>query len=586
VTFHLDPKYLYLAAPTVTWDFGDGSPTVSAPKADSVQHTFTHLDIFRVWLTLSSTHESEYCDLAVGYGEIRYSPITVEEPNDAVITLTRKTAVASATIHYQTFDGTAKAGQRYVAASGDFTFTVGETSKSVSIKLIGDSVYEDDQSFEVRFTGGRSDGYFLVGQGSVTIKDDDPPPTFAFTAKEFTALESDGHVTATVRRTGDLLRTVSVRVGVGSAWPYWPVIHGGGGNLTFAPGEITKTIDIAIANDNLYEGKSTADIGIFVDSPARTIAPAQATLVIADDDSPPTIAVNNLRVQEGDYGTVSGRFVLTLSRPVVQGWMTLEMVDGTAHNADYRASSETYQLNNGVTFNTSFTYDVQALGNDRVQPDRTATLRVTAPFPFSQPGATFTIVDDDVDLFPDTLTLRIDSPAPLKVSFGQPQPVDRTVTVTTTDVTAPAAVSVPAGATSFSIPVTGKTAGAGLVKISFPPEMFTREIRVHANVSATAVAVPHPSSVAVVVGHAADVEVSIEPSQPMPVDVRLSVTDPGVADAPALVTVPAGGSASAQVRGLAEGSTTMAMTVSGTTTVVPIRVMAPTVAPRRRAARP
>lgn len=440
--------------------------------------------------------------------------------------------------------------------------------------------------FEVRFTGGTSEGYFLVGSGNVTIKDDDPPPTFSFTSTEFTALESAGRVRVTVRRTGDQLRTVSGRVGFGTASPYSPLREPGYVTATFSPGETTKTFDIAIANDDLYEGVSTASAGIFVDAPGRTMAPAEATLVISDDESPPTITVNNVRVQEGDRGTNSGRFTLTLSRPVGGGFITLDMVDGTAHDSDYRASSATYPLRGVGTFNTSFDYDVQALGNDLVQRDRTATLHISAPFPFSQPNPTLTIVDDDAGVFPDRLTLGVDSTTTLKVSFGQPQPVDRTVIVGTTYVTAPDTVLVPAGATSFSIPVTGKTPGMGAVTIKFPPEMFTREVRVFANVSATSVAVAHPSSVDVVVGHAADVQISLEPAQTISVDVLLSVTDLDVAAAPAFVTVPPGGFASAQVRGLAQGSTTMALTVSGTTTVLPIRVLPPTVLTRRRAARP
>jgi hypothetical protein len=57
------------------------------------------------------------------------------------ITVTRSGDTSgTATVHYSTGGGTAKAGVDYVAADGDITFNAGETSKTITI-TINDSAH-------------------------------------------------------------------------------------------------------------------------------------------------------------------------------------------------------------------------------------------------------------------------------------------------------------------------------------------------------------------------------------------------------------------------------------------------------------
>lgn len=52
-------------------------------------------------------------------------------------------------VDYYTSDGTAVAGQDYVATSGTVTFAPGETSKTIAIPLIADTIQEADEVFYV-----------------------------------------------------------------------------------------------------------------------------------------------------------------------------------------------------------------------------------------------------------------------------------------------------------------------------------------------------------------------------------------------------------------------------------------------------
>lgn len=72
-------------------------------------------------------------------------------------------------IAWTTRDGTATAGADYEAASGTLTLAAGETAASVDVTLLRDGLEEDDETFDLVFTG--PDGTETVA--TVTIDDDD-----------------------------------------------------------------------------------------------------------------------------------------------------------------------------------------------------------------------------------------------------------------------------------------------------------------------------------------------------------------------------------------------------------------------------
>ncbi|PWC33928.1 carbohydrate-binding domain-containing protein [Azospirillum sp. TSO35-2] len=75
--------------------------------------------------------------------------------NTANATFTVKLSAASSsavTVDYSTVDGTAKAGSDYTATSGKLTFAAGETSKTVSVKVLSDSVTEGNETFGLKIS--------------------------------------------------------------------------------------------------------------------------------------------------------------------------------------------------------------------------------------------------------------------------------------------------------------------------------------------------------------------------------------------------------------------------------------------------
>jgi len=69
-------------------------------------------------------------------------------------------AATSATVDFQTVDGTALGGSDYVATNGTVAFAAGETTKAISVTLTPDIAAEPDEDFFVQLTNGT--GAFAV----------------------------------------------------------------------------------------------------------------------------------------------------------------------------------------------------------------------------------------------------------------------------------------------------------------------------------------------------------------------------------------------------------------------------------------
>lgn len=80
---------------------------------------------------------------------------------------------APVTVVWETADGTAIAGEDYVAASSTITFRPGRTEATKKVQILGDTVFEDDESFEIVLLD--VDGAMAGDPGTVTLLNDDGP---------------------------------------------------------------------------------------------------------------------------------------------------------------------------------------------------------------------------------------------------------------------------------------------------------------------------------------------------------------------------------------------------------------------------
>ena len=78
-----------------------------------------------------------------------------------------------AVVNYSTANGTATAGSDYVSVSGTLTFAPGQTSKTLTVWIVGDKKKEANETFNVRLVGNLGPANIVDGTGVGTIVNDD-----------------------------------------------------------------------------------------------------------------------------------------------------------------------------------------------------------------------------------------------------------------------------------------------------------------------------------------------------------------------------------------------------------------------------
>ena len=165
------------------------------------------------------------------------------------------------TVDYQTSDGTATTGGfDYSQTSGTLTFAPGETSKSASVSLTGDVVYEGDETFTVTLSNAVN-ATILAGAASATgtIVNDDPVPTLSIAdvlAAEGNVGTTDFTFAVTLSGPSGSNVTVSYATVDGTATSGSDYIAASG-SLTFTPGQTSKTITVTVNGDYLNEPNET-----------------------------------------------------------------------------------------------------------------------------------------------------------------------------------------------------------------------------------------------------------------------------------------------------------------------------------------
>ena len=318
------------------------------------------------------------------------------------IALSEPTNVA-VTVRCATVDGTATvANSDYAAASWKLVFAPGETSKTVSVSVLGDSRIESDETFGLVLSNPTG-ATIKNSLGTATIRNDDfPPPTPVLVSVAGTSIiEGDDGLGSAVftfklSRMADSVVTVAYRTFDGSATTADSDYQFTDGILSFELGETTKTVVVPVIGDAKPEKDETFSL-VLLSAVGASLSriPAKATLV--DDDTPPEIRVANVALTEGDAGSSTASFAISLNRswdqPVVVAYATR---DGSATVVD----SDYVSVQGNVTFapgETQKAVDVLVIGDTRAEINEQFALVVSSATNATivQGTGTATIRNDD-----------------------------------------------------------------------------------------------------------------------------------------------------------------------------------------------
>jgi Ca2+-binding RTX toxin-like protein len=196
---------------------------------------------------------------------ISINDVTVSEGNsgttNAVFTVTLSNPVdTSVTLNYATANGTATtADNDYTAiATTPLTFNVGETSKTITVAVNGDTKVENNETFFLNLSNLQANGRNVTitdNQGQGTINDDDSTVTSQLSINDITVVEgqnSNAILTVTVNNPSTQQITVNYTTAPINATANVDYTSKTG-TITIAPNTVTATISIPILNDNLNE---------------------------------------------------------------------------------------------------------------------------------------------------------------------------------------------------------------------------------------------------------------------------------------------------------------------------------------------
>jgi len=364
-------------------------------------------------------------------GTLQFSPATysvAENVATATITVSRTGGSSgAASINYATSNGTATAGSDYTAANGTLSWANGDAaSKTFNIPITDDAVYEGNETVNLTLSGATGATLGAPASAVLTITDDEVPPvtgSLQLSAATYNVNENSGTIPITINRTGGSSGAASINYatsnGTATAGSDYTATNG---TLNWADGDAaSKTFNIPITDDAVYEGNETVNLTLSGATGATLGAPASAVLTITDDEVPPANGSLQFSAATSSVAENAATATITVSRTGGStGAVSVSYAtsNGTATaGSDYTAASGTLSWANGdtasKTFNIPITDDAVYEGNE------TVNLALSGPTGGAALGtpntAVLTITDDET---PPTNSLTLTSPKTGDIIYG------------------------------------------------------------------------------------------------------------------------------------------------------------------------
>ncbi|WP_245662041.1 Calx-beta domain-containing protein, partial [Sphingomonas pruni] len=266
------------------------------------------------------------------------------------------TTSSSYSVNYTTANGTAAAGSDYNAKSGTLTFAAGGTSsQTFQVTTLTDSVVESPETVLVNLSGQTGGATITTGQGSGTINDVPPPPSFAIS--NATGVSEGSPLTFTVTKTGTTSSSFSVNYatadGTAAAGSDYTAKSG---TLTFAAGGTSsQTFQVTTLTDGVIESPETVLVNLSGQTGGATITTSQGSGTINDATSsnlPPVANADTTSFNCSVYQTVN--LVANDTDPENNVPLHLVSITGPGSAAVTSTTSVTIGENSTGTFTFSY----------------------------------------------------------------------------------------------------------------------------------------------------------------------------------------------------------------------------------------
>ena len=296
-----------------------------------------------------------------------------------------------------------------VLPSGRLNFGAGQTKKTITVQVQGDTTVEPHEVFSVTLLDPTGDGVLATATATGTIRNDDAePPVLAIAAAAAAKAEGQSGTTPftfTVTRSGDGRPAVSAAWQVAGGSADAADFTGGvlpSGTVSLAAWQTSKTVTVTVRGDRTVEPDEVFHVVLANPTGGASIGTGSATATILNDDvAPPTLHVATLVVaaDEGHSGTTPITFRVTragdASRAVSIGWQVANVGTDALDFAGGVLPSGTLSLGAGETAGT---FTVQVQGDVEFESDEAFEVHLAQPTGGALIGtaaATATIRNDD-----------------------------------------------------------------------------------------------------------------------------------------------------------------------------------------------
>ncbi len=341
---------------------------------------------------------------------IEFSQSTAYSSNEGVgtsnaVTLTSSGLTGgSSSVVVSITGGTATGGGTDYTSSGfplTVNFMAGDTSKTVPVPIVDDTLYETATDETITFSIGSPSGATLGSQTTATLNivENDSPPSVTLGLSNSPLAENGGVATLTATLSHKSVENVTANLGfTGTATGGGTDYTASAAGIQVAAGSLSNTATLTGDDDALDEDSETIIVDITSVTNGSENGTQQVTASITDDDATPTLSIDDVSLSEGNSGTSSFDFTVSLSAASA---LTVTVVYATADDTattadgDYAAVAGTT-----LTFNpgdTSKTASVQVNGDTRHEANETFLVNLSSPSnaTLSDGQGTGTINNDD-----------------------------------------------------------------------------------------------------------------------------------------------------------------------------------------------
>jgi hypothetical protein len=325
--------------------------------------------------TISIDHPYGIDPLTVVEGDSGTTPavftVTLSQPYDQEVT-----------VHYYTLTGNVN---DIIPLDDTLRFAPGETSKTITVEVVGDLLHEDLEAFNVYLDTPSANASLGNASGYCYIVDNDPLPTVSIgdvSKNEGNSGTTKFNFTLTLSAPSGNWVTVTYETVDGTAttangdyvfdWNY----------AYFEPGQTTSTISIDVKGDRTNEPDETFFVNL-IEANGAAIEDGQGVGTIVNDDggttSPkPQISIGDAQITEGNSGSQQLVFTVSLSQASTKEVsVNYATANGTAKTGDndYVSKSGTLRFAPGETTKT---ISITIKGDTKVEADETFKVKLSS----------------------------------------------------------------------------------------------------------------------------------------------------------------------------------------------------------------